>query len=219
MLFRGKGSLGQRLQIALSFLMRVSLVIAIILSVFEERWMVLFVSSLTLVLTFIPAILRKNLQICLPVEMEFLIVLFLYMAIFLGEVHNYYTRLWWWDIVLHAGSGIALGFVGFMMMYVLYYEGKVKASPWLIALFSFSFALAMGSIWEIFEFAVDSFFGTNMQKSGLTDTMFDLIVDSVGAIITSVAGYFYIRYNRKGFLFARLVNKFIVENPHLFKRK
>jgi hypothetical protein len=44
------------------------------------------------------------------------------------------------------------------------------------------FAVAVGAVWEIFDFSMDEPFGTDMQKamfgdpSGLTDTMWDLIV-------------------------------------------
>ena len=63
----------------------------------------------------------------------------------------------------------------------------------MLALFSFSFAIAIGVVWEIFEFFMDISFGLNMQKSGLIDTMGDLIVDSLGALLASGIGYFYLR--------------------------
>jgi hypothetical protein len=47
-------------------------------------------------------------------------------------------------------------------------------------------------LWEIFEFAGDQLFGMNMQKEGLTDTMWDLIVDTLGAFVAAVFGYFYL---------------------------
>ena len=45
---------------------------------------------------------------------------------------------------------------------------------------------------------MDSFFGLNMQKSGLTDTMWDLIITAVGACVASVPGYLYLRFRIKG---------------------
>lgn len=61
------------------------------------------------------------------------------------------------------------------------------------------FALGVGALWEIFEFTMDSLFGMNMQKpmlgdpSGLTDTMWDLIVDATGALVISVLGWRYLK--------------------------
>lgn len=71
--------------------------------------------------------------------------------------------------------------------------------PAFIALFAFMFAAALGTLWEIFEFAMDQIFGLTMQKpmlgdpSGLTDTMWDLIVDAIGALGAVILGWVYIR--------------------------
>jgi uncharacterized membrane protein YjdF len=60
-------------------------------------------------------------------------------------------------------------------------------NPGFVALFAFVFAIALGTLWEIFEFAMDQIFGLEMQKpmfgdpSGLTDTMWDMIVNAIGA--------------------------------------
>ena len=88
----------------------------------------------------------------------------------------------------------------------------------MITLFAFSFAVAIGSMWEIFEFSMDSVFGLNMQKSGLVDTMWDIIVNAAGALLASVSGYFYIK---KGeiFIFDRIMKHFKEDNPKLFKKK
>jgi hypothetical protein len=81
-------------------------------------------------------------------------------------------------------------------------------------LFSFCFALAIGALWEIYEFAMDSIFGLNMQKSGLVDTMWDLVVDAGGAFVASLIGYFYIKLDR-GPLIKRILRKLLEKNPGL----
>lgn len=214
----------------ISFLIRSLLIIAVLLGFYEKNWMVIFVSSLTLFLTFLPLIIKRRYEINLPPELEIIIIIFLYASIFLGEVHGYYTRFWWWDSVLHFFSGMALGFAGFLILYILYKKEKLKASPLTIAIFAFCFALALGALWEIFEFGMDSFFGLDMQRSrnlenvygecdtrlGVIDTMVDLILDAIGALIASIAGYFYLK--RGGFfIFDRFVKSFEKENPKLFE--
>lgn len=208
----------ERIQLIVSLIIRATILVAILTAILNQRWMVLFVSSLAFILTFLPAIIEKRYRVYLPIEFEIIIVLFIYAALFLGEVHGYYTKYWWWDVVLHTGSGVALGFLGFLIVYELYYEKKITASPFLVALLSFCFAVAMGALWEIFEFSMDSFFGLNMQKSGLIDTMWDLIVDCLGAFFTSALGYFYIK-NERAFLFQDLIKKFVCENPRMFKNE
>ncbi len=87
----------------------------------------------------------------------------------------------------------------------------------MLCLLVFCFAVASGAIWEIFEFLMDQFFGLNMQKSGLMDTMTDLIMDSLGAFLASAFGYIYL-INKKSKLTVS-INSFIKSNPSLFKKK
>ena len=90
-----------------------------------------------------------------------------------------------------------------------------------MAFFAFIFAVAVGAIWEIFEFSMDSIFGLRMQKSmlgddsGLTDTMWDLIVDTIGAFLISVLGWWYMHSDADSFIEV-LIRKFIARNPQLF---
>jgi hypothetical protein len=208
----------EKINLVVMTFLRLTLLFAIVGSIFAMRWTVVFVSLVTLMLTFLPRVFEKRYKIDIPIELEIVTVLFIYSTLYLGEVGGYYERFWWWDIVLHAGSAMAIGFIGFMILFILYKGEKIKASPITIAIFSFFFALGIGALWEIFEFGMDQIFGLNMQKSGLIDTMWDLIVDSGGALIASVAGYFYIK--GKGFsFFDRVIERFVKENPRLFKKE
>lgn len=130
-------------------------------------------------------------------------------------------------MALHTTSGFLLGIIGFLMVHVLNETEEIgmHMKPGFVAFFAFLFAIGFGVIWEIFEFAMDSFFGMNMQKpmlndpSGLTDTMWDLIVDALGALTISILGYFYIKKSRKRSFLERWVTSFIDSNPRMFKRK
>lgn len=177
----------------ISLIIRISLIGAIIIAGFERQWFVLFVSTLTLFLSFFPALLKRNYKITFPVEFEFLILFFIYGTLFLGEVGDFYNIYWWWDIMLHGLSAMILAVIGLLLIDFLNRDTKadIHLSPFFVALFSFTFALSIGALWEIFEFAMDTIFGTNMLKSGLVDTFGDLIVDTIGALIISASGYFY----------------------------
>ena len=69
----------------------------------------------------------------------------------------------------------------------------------------------------IFEFGVDQILGFNMQKSGLVDTMWDLIVDSIGAFFASLLGFLYLK-GEKRFSVAVLIERFVRDNPRFFSR-
>lgn len=221
----------EKLYHVLTVVIRISLIVAILGAVWEKAWMTLFVSSLSLVLSFLPLFIQKAYRVRLPGEIQIIIVLFIYAALFLGMAREWYARLWWWDSLMHGFSGVALGFAGFLILYVLYKTGKMQASFFLIVLFSFCFAVAMGAVWEIFEFGVDEFFGEDMQRArysieaveahpegtriAIYDTMWDMILNTIGALIASVAGYLYLK-NGEIFLFDRLIQKFEDVNPELF---
>ena len=189
---------------------QIALLGALALALYERAWLTLFICAAAIIVVWAPSLLAGNLRVHFPLEFDLLLNIFIYASIFLGEIRGYYTRFWWWDIVLHAGSGIALGFLGFLILYSLYLGGRLKISPFLLALFSFCFALALGALWEIFEFALDSWFGFNMQKSGLRDTMWDLIVDAAGALLIAISGFLYVRYQRHGTgLFRYYLNSYL----------
>ncbi len=201
-----------------TWFIRFSLLVAIIISIINIRPSLIFITSLILALTFLPDIVERRSRIHVPIEFEFVIILFIYAALFLGEVKKYYIKFWWWDIALHTASGLAIGFAGFIILYTLYNKNKIGSSAFILSLFSFMFALGIGALWEIFEFSADQILGLNMQKSGLIDTMWDLIVDAIGALVTSTIGFLYLK-GEKNPIFARLVKKFIMVNPQLFKKK
>jgi uncharacterized membrane protein YjdF len=95
--------------------------------------------------------------------------------------------------------------------------------PGFVAFFAFLFAVGIGVLWEIFEFCMDIFFNMNMQKemlgdpSGLTDTMCDLIIDTLGALIIAVLGYGYIKTAKNESFLELWIHAFIKNNPRLFK--
>lgn len=199
---------------------RVLLMLSMIVSIFTHDWLNLFIAILTLFLTFLPFIIARRGHIYLPPSFQIIILLFIFAAQFLGEINSYYHEFWWWDIMLHTLSGIILGIIGFLLVYILNKEEKVDVmlSPFFMALFSFAFAVSVGALWEIFEFSVDSILGFNMQKSGLVDTMWDLIVDSIGGIVAAIYGYLYGKNKEKG-VFNKQIKIFLSENRSIFEKK
>jgi uncharacterized membrane protein YjdF len=208
---------------------RALLVLAIAGSIYELNWLAVFVSALALGLSIVPELIRKRYQITLPRSIQVFIIVFIFAALFLGEMQSFYEKFWWWNSLLHLLSGIALGFSGFLIVYILHKTGRFSASPFLLSIFAFCFAVAIGTLWEIFEFTMDSILGLDMQKSrnlcatltncdtrlGVVDTMRDLILDALGAFSAVVVGYLYLN-NRPITFFKHLVHEFELKNHHLF---
>lgn len=197
----------------------------LILFVREGQWMTAFLNLAIMVVILAPVVLRERLPVKLPAEMLVVALVFIFAALFLGEMRSYYERIWWWDIALHTSSGFLLGTFGFLLVYVLNESRNIGVymRPRFVAFFAFLFAVAVGAIWEIFEFAMDRLFGTNMQKpmlgdpSGLTDTMWDLIVDMLGALVVSLIGWWYMRRGAESFI-ENWIHQFIEKNPGMFRR-
>ena len=184
-------------------------------AVFEQLWDSLFVILLTVALTFVPILFARFYHIRIPVFFTSAIIVFTYATLFLGEVGNFYERLWWWDVFLHGGAAIGFGLIGFTIILMMFRGNKYAAPPIALAWFAFCYAITLGALWEIFEFGMDQIFGLNMQKSGLADTMYDLIINTVGALIGSTAGFFYLKGRWFGGL-AGMIDEFVKSNHDLF---
>ncbi len=212
-----KESSGKTRYIIINFV-RLMLVLAFIGAYINHRPLILFISLVAFLITFLPSVLEKKYSIKIPAEFEIMIILFIYGTLFFGEVRGFYARFWWWDVLLNLGASIALGLLGLAILYSLYKDKKLNASPLMIAIFTFTFAFALGSLWEIFEFAVDRLFDFNFQNADLVDTMKDIISNAAGSLIVAIAGYNYVKYGKINVI-STLVTAFIEKNPLFFKSK
>ena len=159
--------------------------------------------ALGILVMMLPTFIARKWKIVVPDTIVIVYFAFLYCAIYLGEVRNFYYVIPHWDTILHAFSGAMLGALGFVLVDILNKDVRVAVdlSPFFLALFAFCFALSVGALWEVYEFSFDAFLGLNMQKhttesgvelvgkAALTDTMKDIIIDALAALIVSVLGY------------------------------
>ena len=168
----------------------------------------------------LPGWLYRKWGVEIPSFMMVLYAVFLYCSIYLGEVRGFYFLIPYWDTILHTFSGIALGALGFSVLTFLNKTDRVplQLSPAFVAVFTFCFAIAVDVAWEIYEFLADGLLRMNMQKhlsasgqpllgrAALSDTMTDLIVDSVGAAFISIIGYVSLKF-KKGWVEKFLLKK------------
>ena len=128
----------------------------------------------------------------LPWELNFLIVLSLYLSIS-GNVRGWYHLFYpFYDKIAHLVSSITIAVLGFVAAVIIDRYTEIKLNRPTIVFFVIIFTMALGAFWEITEFLSDNLFGTQLQV-GLGDTMYDLIFDLAGGIIIGVLGDVYLK--------------------------
>lgn len=158
--------------------------------------------------------IEKLFRIRFSLFLEISLPLFAFAALAGGTVFNIYGVFPGWDKVLHTLSGPLFAIVGFAFADLLLRDQPLGTRKVVTSvLFAFLFALAVGYLWEMFEYTVDSVIpGYNNQRwqasvlesyengtylvsdargAGLHDTMWDMIVNCLGAfgflLITLIA--------------------------------
>mgnify|MGYP000978417293 CR=1 FL=1 len=158
----------------------------------------------------VPYFFRRYFKIEIPTQLYIMYIVFLYCAIFLGEVRSFYYRIPHWDKWLHGFSAVMAGTLGFILVDVLNKNNcGITLSPVFTAMFAFCFAVSIGVLWEIYEYAFDGILGLNMQKfmledstqlvgrEALNDTMKDIIIDVCGSLAAAIIGYLSIKRQQK----------------------
>lgn len=223
--------------------------LSIIRQFFLGNYHNMFLGFLTLLLFSVPQFLDKKLGVTIPVGLETVIFIFIFSAEILGEINAFYVKIPIWDTMLHTTNGFLMAAIGFALIDLFNRSDKfsIKMSPYFVAFFAFCFSMTVGVLWEFFEFSMDWFFATDMQKDwilpainsvklnpmganipihvdvqsvvingetwnlggyldiGIVDTMKDLMVNFVGAVVFSVIGIFYLKHRGKGKLAASLI--------------
>ena len=189
-------------------------ILSVVRQFFLGNYHNMFLGILTLILFMVPQFLDRKLNVTIPPGLETVILIFIFSAEILGEINAFYVKIPIWDTILHTTNGFLMAAIGFALIDLFNRSDRfsIKMSPYFVAFFAFCFSMTVGVMWEFFEFSMDWFFGMDMQKDwivpdiiGIVDTMKDLIVNFIGAVVFSVIGILYLRNRGKGKLAASLI--------------
>lgn len=199
----------KRFTLWLYLLLSLSMLPAVFGYIFNYDGASLGMSILAIFLMSFPFFIEKRFGLKFPRYFISTLFLFLYASVFLGSANHFYVRFWWWDKMLHGFSGIIFAHLGLLIAIHLHHEEKMDSEICriLLTLFSFSFAVASGAIWEIYEYLMDQIFGSLYQGVGINDTMIDIIFDTVGALIFAL--FFFIQRRK----FASII-EIQIKNEH-----
>lgn len=194
-------------RIILFQIIRILLLISIVLEFQTNRWDILLVNLLVLSLTFMPYLIEKILVISLPMNFCMPYLFSLVLAVFLEKLFT--------GIVLQIFLGMVLGIIGFILLFLLYSNSRIKTSYIFIAFFSFCFSVSLGTMWEVFRYFLAVVFSLEIGGFSINNTVWGLVFTMIGAFIASTSGYLYIRYKKNGSLH-RLAAAFRRARPRLF---
>lgn len=190
-------NLNRKLSVGIAVLFEIILLVSAIMNISFRQWKNLsltLLAALCLGIPFIITYLAEIKKIVLPSSFEIIILIFVFLAQYFGEIRNFYGTFWWWDLLLHAIFGSYVVVVGhFLLKGTMEKTHKITKQRFVFfkIMFAFCFAITLGTLWEIFEFAGDYIFRTSMIKGGLNDTLTDLIIKTMAALITSIVYYIH----------------------------
>lgn len=130
-----------------------------------------------------------------------------------GSEISFYRSVWWWDHVTHALSSSVVAAAGYATTRALDTRSdSIYLPPKFMFAFILLFVLAFGVAWEVLEFGLAELSallgsGTVLTQYGLSDTMLDLVFDTIGGVIVALWGAAYLtdvvglinrRYERSG---------------------
>lgn len=137
------------------------------------------------ILPILEALFKRELSI----GVNILITSHAVLSIDLGSAFGFYSLVPFWDIFLHAYFGLVGAAALALLMELLLRNDE---SPLFRAIFLFLAVMGCAGLWEIFEFTTDAIFSADAQcvkeaiargENPIADTMWDIIVTAVGAVI------------------------------------
>lgn len=164
------------------FILRFLVIGIMVAQLLNGNYFDVLVCLLTLVLFMIPSVFEHRIKIDVPDTLEIIILLFIFAAEILGELGEYYVNVPYWDTALHTVNGFLCGAIGFSMIDILNRTDKFafSMSPVFVALVAFCFSMTIGVVWEFFEFAMDFFFHTDMQKDTFINVISSVALNPTG---------------------------------------
>ena len=171
-----------KLTYIVAVILRLVLVASIVLAALRSDWETIFYSALALLLCTLPAVVERKFPVVFPVGLEVTILLFIFAANFLGELRSFYLLVPHWDTMLHTINGFISAAVGFSLLDLINRNNlsKFSLSPLYLCIVSVCFSTTIGVVWEFFEYFMDCFVHTDMQKDTIISGIYSVMLNETG---------------------------------------
>ena len=138
---------------------------------------------------------------------ETTLLVFIILSSYLWTALWFYDIFWWWDKMLHFMYGFCFAFIGYKIIESVFKKRGVKNQLFITVAFAFCFAVAIWGIWEVLEYFFDKiwlfFYGeevwtplvqTSPGLNTIDDTMNDIIIETISALILNSMLYAYYHF-------------------------
>lgn len=106
---------------------------------------------------------KKNFMRYLPSYIQDFSVIGFFMASFGGAYLNLYYSFQYYDLIFHLFGGAAGALFGYEALTAMQHRDKVRSHVPFVVIAAFGFSFICGNVWEIVEFVLDQFFGSDAQ--------------------------------------------------------
>lgn len=103
----------------------------------------------------------------------------------LGQCHNFYYLIFWWDKFLHITGGVMFAILGLFLCTLMNRTTKKRL---ITGLFALCFSMAISMCWEFIEFSCDTFLGTDMQADSVITSINSYKLDEGLGEVGSIEG-------------------------------
>ena len=158
-------------------LFKVVVFIHLLIYLVNGDWTATFICLFKFVLLFIVDYMQKKIKY--SDFFQFLIYIFLIGSLLGGEVYHLYSKISYFDIILHVLSSFIVSGL-FLYIYKLF---KCNINRFLLIICIFSFAMMIAALWEITEFSIDRLLDRDMQKDTVISEVNSMLLSSDGMSI------------------------------------
>lgn len=175
-----------------------------------------------LLFSFLPYVLNRwNIRSTKTLRVYFLLAIIVHFIG--GGTLNYYRDVWFFSFIVHLINSFLIATI----IYGMLLRHCQNQSKFFMFLSTVAFTALVGVLWEVCEYAIDGLkSGSNMQRfndsvtqepfvgrQALTDTMIDLMMDTLGGVM---AGLYFAFTNIKGVpLYKFLELKYVKADPNI----
>ena len=141
----------------------------------------------------IPFIIEKIFRLKPYYLLNNILYIFIFFAFAIGTVMEVYKAVPFYDKAVHFASGILFPFIGTYVYELLTSRYGKEVNPPLdvkgkavYISFSVFFSLAIGYVWELYEYIFDLITGDDVQwveLTGINDTMQDMLSHFIGTVL------------------------------------